>query len=278
MYTLQCRGKLLTTQLPLVMGILNITPDSFYTGHLHESLEALTERAGRMLAEGADILDIGGQSTRPGSERISAEEEAARVLPVIHAILNRYPDAILSADTYHSRVARAAVEAGAAMVNDISAGMMDPEMISTVADLQVPYVMMHMKGEPQHMQQHTHYNDLLAEMLDYFSERRERCLQAGIRQLIIDPGFGFAKTAAQNFRILGELRLFRQLDLPLLAGLSRKSTICKTLGIAPEDALNGTTCLNTIALLNGADLLRVHDVRAAREAVLLVDALRKAHP
>ena len=276
MFTLQCRGKLLTTQRPLVMGILNITPDSFFEGHLAKDLTAITDVAGALLAEGADILDIGGQSTRPGSTRIPAEEEAGRVLPVIKSILEKFPGAVLSVDTYHSTVARAAVEAGAALVNDISAGLMDPAMIPTVATLQVPYIIMHMKGVPETMQQQAQYEDVTTEVLDFFIERKATCLKAGIRQLIIDPGFGFGKTSEHNFQLLSRLEVFRILDLPLLAGLSRKSTICRTLGITPAEALNGTTCLHTIALLNGADILRVHDVKEAREAVLLVEAYRRA--
>ncbi len=275
MFTLQCRGKLLTTQRPLVMGILNITPDSFYEGHLAKDLTTLTDMAGEQLAAGADILDIGGQSTRPGSIRISAEEEAGRVLPVIRSILEKFPETVISVDTYHSSVAVAAVQAGAAMVNDISAGRMDPEMIPAVASLQVPYIIMHMKGVPETMQQEAHYEDVTTEVLDFFIERTALCRQAGIRQLIIDPGFGFGKTIEHNFRLLSQLSVFSILQLPVLAGISRKSTIYRTLNITAAEALNGTTCLHTIALLNGASLLRVHDVRAAKEAVQLVEAYQQ---
>lgn len=275
MFTLQCRGKLLTTQRPLVMGILNITPDSFYEGHLAKDLTTLTDMAGEQLAAGADILDIGGQSTRPGSIRISAEEEAGRVLPVIRSILEKFPETVISVDTYHSSVAVAAVQAGAAMVNDISAGRMDPEMIPAVASLQVPYIIMHMKGVPETMQQEAQYEDVTTEVLDFFIERTALCRQAGIRQLIIDPGFGFGKTIEHNFRLLSQLSVFSILQLPVLAGISRKSTIYRTLNITAAEALNGTTCLHTIALLNGASLLRVHDVRAAKEAVQLVEAYQQ---
>lgn len=275
MFTLQCRGKLLTTQRPLVMGILNITPDSFYEGHLAKDLTTLTDMAGEQLAAGADILDIGGQSTRPGSIRISAEEEAGRVLPVIRSILEKFPETVISVDTYHSSVAVAAVQAGAAMVNDISAGRMDPEMIPAVASLQVPYIIMHMKGVPETMQQEAQYEDVTTEVLDFFIERTALSRQAGIRQLIIDPGFGFGKTIEHNFRLLSQLSVFSILQLPVLAGISRKSTIYRTLNITAAEALNGTTCLHTIALLNGASLLRVHDVRAAKEAVQLVEAYQQ---
>jgi len=275
MFTLQCRGKLLTTQRPLVMGILNITPDSFYEGHLAKDLTTLTDMAGEQLAAGADILDIGGQSTRSGSIRISAEEEAGRVLPVIRSILEKFPETVISVDTYHSSVAVAAVQAGAAMVNDISAGRMDPEMIPAVASLQVPYIIMHMKGVPETMQQEAQYEDVTTEVLDFFIERTALCRQAGIRQLIIDPGFGFGKTIEHNFRLLSQLSVFSILQLPVLAGISRKSTIYRTLNITAAEALNGTTCLHTIALLNGASLLRVHDVRAAKEAVQLVEAYQQ---
>lgn len=275
MFTLQCRGKLLTTQRPLVMGILNITPDSFYEGHLAKDLTTLTDMAGEQLAAGADILDIGGQSTRQGSIRISAEEEAGRVLPVIRSILEKFPETVISVDTYHSSVAVAAVQAGAAMVNDISAGRMDPEMIPAVASLQVPYIIMHMKGVPETMQQEAQYEDVTTEVLDFFIERTALCRQAGIRQLIIDPGFGFGKTIEHNFRLLSQLSVFSILQLPVLAGISRKSTIYRTLNITAAEALNGTTCLHTIALLNGASLLRVHDVRAAKEAVQLVEAYQQ---
>lgn len=270
--TLNCAGRLLLVDKPLVMGIINVTPDSFYGGNSRSSLDGYVKQAGLMLEQGATILDIGGQSTRPGSQRIGADEEIERVLPVVEAIHASYPEAFLSIDSYHHRVAAAAVKAGASMVNDISAGELDPLMIQTVASLNVPYVMMHMKGEPGNMQDLAVYLDLLREVMDYFTARIVACRQAGIKDIIIDPGFGFAKTISQNFRLLKQLDLFRIFDLPILAGLSRKSTIYKTLGTDSAHALNGTTVLNTIALLNGASILRVHDVPEAVEAIQLVSA------
>lgn len=254
------------------MGIINATPDSFYKGDLTENQETILALATKMLDEGADILDIGGQSTRPGSERISAETETERLIPVIEMIAARFPDAIISADTYQSKVALAAVRAGASIINDISGGEQDKEMISTVAGLRVPYICMHMKGQPENMQAQAHYDDLIKEMLDYFIAKTYACSEAGIKDIIIDPGFGFAKNTAHNFTVLKNLSVFKMLDKPILAGLSRKSTVYKTLGITPDEALNGTTVLHTLALQNGADILRVHDVKEAKQAVLLMDA------
>jgi len=252
------------------MGILNVTPDSFYSGSMAGSIDEYLARATKMLADGAAIIDVGGQSTRPGSERVDADEEIRRVVPVIKAINNAHPQAVISIDTYYAAVASAAVDAGASMVNDISGGELDPQMISTVASLGVPYIIMHMKGDPSNMQDLAVYNDLTREVIDYFISKVDACRKAGIRDIIIDPGFGFAKLPDHNFLLLRQLDMFRILDLPILAGLSRKSTIYKTLGTTAEHALNGTTVLNTIALLNGASILRVHDVREAAEAITLV--------
>lgn len=270
--TWNCRGRLVVVEKPLVMGILNVTPDSFYPGSRVDTGDAV-QRAGRMLADGADILDIGGQSTRPGSEALDAAEEMSRVLPVVRAIHGAYPEALLSIDTYHHQVAAAAVEAGASMVNDISSGTLDPEMIPAVAGLNVPYVMMHMKGTPQTMQKEAVYQDLIREVMDYFMAKMAECHRAGIRDLVIDPGFGFAKTLPQNLQLLSNLSAFRILGLPILAGLSRKSMVYTLLGTSAEHALNGTTVLNTVALMQGAHILRVHDVKEAREAVRLTQAL-----
>ncbi len=275
MYTLNCKGKLLVIDRPLIMGIINATPDSFYKGHSPLGLEGIMSLAGAMLSDGAAILDIGGQSTRPGSERIGAGEETERVLPVIEAIQSKYPEAIISIDTYHARVAEKAVKAGASMVNDISGGSMDNDMLATVAALKVPYICMHMKGTPDSMQKEAVYEDVVKEVLDYFIFKVAECRDAGINDIIIDPGFGFGKTIAHNFQLLKNLSLFKMLDKPLLAGISRKSTIYKTLGIAAENALNGTTVLNTIALMNGASLLRVHDVKEAKEAADLLSVYNK---
>lgn len=274
MYTLNCRGKLLVMDKPLVMGIINITPDSFYKESRRMLPEDTLAQAQRMIAEGADIIDIGGQSTRPGSERITAEEEAERVIPVVETIMQRCPGAVISVDTYHAAVAEKAVAAGASIINDISSGDMDPDMISAVAALQAPYICMHMQGTPGTMQQHPQYNDVVKEVLDYLIRKVKACTDAGIKDIIVDPGFGFGKNATHNFRLLHDLSLLKITGKPILAGLSRKSTISKTLDIPPEDTLNGTTVLNTIALMNGAKMLRVHDVKAAREAVKLYVLVR----
>lgn len=276
MFTLNCKGKLLTIDKPLVMGIINATPDSFYEGHLHNGTEAITLLAESMLANGADILDIGGQSTRPGSTRIDADEELRRVIPVITAIKDKHADAIISIDTYHSAVAREAVLAGASVVNDISAGSIDKRMLETVAELKVPYVCMHMQGTPENMQQNAHYENVVTTVLDFFIKKNEECKRAGILDVIIDPGFGFGKTIQHNFQLLKNLSVFKMLNRPVLVGLSRKSTVYKTLGIKAGEALNGTTVLNTMAIMNGADIVRVHDVKQAKEAVLLFDACHKA--
>ena len=276
MYTLNCKGKLLMLDKPLVMGIINATPDSFYKGHLNKGVQAITTLATKMLEDGADILDIGAQSTRPGSNRIDADEEIKRAIPVIEAIQKNHPDAIISIDTYHSKVAQEAVHTGACIVNDISAGDVDPEMLKIVAALKVPFVAMHKKGSPENMQQNPQYDNVVLEVLDFFIAKIDACKQAGIMDVIIDPGFGFGKTNQHNFQLLKNLAVFKMLDKPILAGLSRKGTIYKTLGVTAEEALNGTTCLNTIALLNGAAILRVHDVKEAKQAIQLLDAYKAA--
>ena len=261
---------------PQVMGILNATPDSFYEGHLEKPADQLLQLVQQMVADGAAIIDVGGQSTRPGSKRIGTEEEIQRVLPVIELIQKHFPQTIISIDTYNSEVAAAAVAAGASMVNDISAGDMDEGMIATVARLQVPYVCMHMQGMPETMQEQPQYTDVVKEVLDYFIAKTEQCKSAGITDMIIDPGFGFGKTIAHNFTLLKNLNAFTLLGKPVLAGLSRKSTVYKTLQTTADNALNGTTALNTMALLNGASLLRVHDVKEAKEAITLFTAYKKA--
>jgi len=276
MYTLNCKGKLLVLDKPLVMGILNVTPDSFYDRHLLTGVDAIITHAGKMISEGADILDIGGQSTKPGSQRITIEEELARVLPVVILLQQKYPDLVLSIDTYYAEVATAAVNAGADIVNDISGGDMDAAMLQTVAALQVPYICMHIRGTPETMQQKTNYDDVVKEVLDYFIEKIAACTAAGIKDVIIDPGFGFAKTIQHNFILLKNLQAFQMLNKPILAGLSRKGTIYKTLGITVEEALNGTTVLNTLAFLNGAAIVRVHDVKEAKEIITLLDSYTKA--
>lgn len=241
---------------------------------MQQGLDGIVSLAEKMIGEGAAILDIGGQSTRPGSERITPLLETERIMPVIEAIKSMHPDVIISVDTYHARVAEKAVNVGASIVNDISGGTMDPEMIATVAGLKVPYICMHIKGIPESMQKEPVYEDVVKELLDYFIMKTAECKLAGINDLIIDPGFGFGKTIAHNFKLLKQLAVFKMLDKPILAGLSRKSTVYKTLGISADNALNGTTVLNTIALMNGASILRVHDVAAAKEAVALTEAYK----
>lgn len=271
MFTLNCKGKLLVVDKPVVMGILNTTPDSFY----HRSRVtggSVLEQAALMLQEGAAILDIGGQSTRPGSERVSTEEELERVIPAIREVVQHFPGAILSVDTYNAQVAAAAVAAGAGIVNDISAGSMDAAMIPAVAKLQVPYVCMHMQGTPDNMQQHPEYDHVVREVLDFFIRQSAVCRDAGIHDLILDPGFGFGKTRSHNFELLKNLSVFGILGKPVLLGVSRKSTIQRTLNVTADDALNGTTVLHTIGLMNGAKILRVHDVKEAVEAVKLYEA------
>jgi len=274
MTTLNCKGKLLSLGEPVVMGIINVTPDSFYSGSRSASVADALAQADVMVEEGAAILDIGGQSTRPGSEAIGADAEVHRVIPVIEAVHAKYPDIIISADTYYACVAEAAARAGAAIINDISGGTMDEEMLATVGRLQLPYVCMHIKGTPETMQQHAVYNDVTKEVLEYFIDRSEKCRQAGIKDIVIDPGFGFAKTHAHNFTLLHNLDVFKMLNAPVLAGISRKSTIYKTLGVTAAEALNGTTVLNTIGLLKGANILRVHDVKEAVEVVKLIRAYK----
>jgi dihydropteroate synthase len=273
MYTLNLKGKILAVSKPMVMGILNATPDSFYADSRVSGPDALLEMAGAMVSEGADILDLGGQSTRPGSERLSAEMEAERVVPMMALLRKHFPATILSIDTYHASVASAAVEAGADMINDISGGRLDPAILAVAADAKSPYVCMHMQGTPADMQEHPQYGNVVAELVDYFSARIQACRDAGIHDVIIDPGFGFGKTIAHNFELLHGLEAFKIFDLPVLVGLSRKSTVYRTLGVSAEESLNGTTVLHTIALQKGASILRVHDVRAAREAIQLIGAV-----
>lgn len=275
-HTLNCKGKLLILDEPVVMGIINVTPDSFYADTRITLTEEYVDKAAKMLQEGAHILDIGGQSTRPGSTRLDAQEEIDRVLPVITSILQAFPDALLSIDTYHHRVAETAVEAGVAMVNDISSGYLDSKMIQTVAKLSVPYIAMHMKGSPENMQEMAVYNNILLETIDYFTRVIASCRKEGIKDVILDPGFGFAKTPVQSLFLLNQLEHFQVFDCPILVGMSRKSMIYKTLGISASDALNGTTVLNTLALYKGAKILRVHDVREAVEAIRLLSAVNKA--
>ncbi len=267
--TLLVKGKLIDLSEPKVMGILNITPDSFYDGGKFTEETKILKQVEKMLEEGATFIDIGGCSTRPGAKDISEEEEKKRVLPAIEAILINFPQIIISVDTFRSSIAKIAVEAGAAMVNDISGGSLDKKMPEVVASLQVPYILMHMQGTPQTMASLANYENLLKEMIDYFHQKINVFQALGVKDIIIDPGFGFAKTIDHNFELLRKLEYLRILEKPMLVGLSRKSTIWKSLAIKPEEALNGTTSLNTVALLKGASILRVHDVKEAVEVVKL---------
>lgn len=265
-------GRLLELHPPVLMGILNLTPDSFYSESRQASVEDALRAAERMLSEGASIIDVGGASSRPGSLGVPLEEERIRTIPLIKALHGRFPETVISIDTWRASIAEEAVGVGACMVNDITAGLMDPDMLATVARLRVPYVMMHMQGTPRTMQQAPAYRDVLAEVVKFLSERLLAARQAGIADVVIDPGFGFGKDRDHNFTLLKGLPAIKQLGVPLLAGLSRKRMINEVLGTRPAEALNGTTVLNTLALLNGADILRVHDVRPAMEAIKLLAA------
>lgn len=274
MFTLSHHQRVLTVDKPLVMGILNLTPDSFYARSRVQELDELLKKALSMVQAGATILDLGGQSTRPGSERVSANEEIDRVLPAIELLQKELPATFLSIDTYYASVAKEAVLAGAFMVNDISAGTLDTDMLITVATLKVPYVLMHSRGTPSTMQSMTTYSHVTQDVIDSLMKKMQECKALGISDIVVDPGLGFAKTIPQNFQLLRELELFQALRAPLLIGLSRKSFIYKTLQTSPEQALNGSTFLHAFALQKGASILRVHDVREAVEAVRLYEELR----
>jgi dihydropteroate synthase len=274
--TINCKGQLLSLHEPVVMGILNLTPDSFYDGGKYTDMAAIADQAGVMLSEGAAIIDVGGMSSRPGAAIISAEEEKSRVLPAIECLAATYPGIIMSIDTVHAAVAEAAVAAGASIVNDIYAGRIDPAMYATVARLGVPYILMHMRGQPETMQLATDYDDVVLEVLDFMIAEVGKLAALGVRDIMLDPGFGFGKTVEQNYRLLRQLNVFATLPYPVLAGLSRKSMIYKPLGINPKEALNGTTALHIAALSGGARLLRVHDVREAKETIRLWQLLQTA--
>lgn len=268
--SLQNERIIMTYDKPQVMGIINMTDDSFYASSRTDTAALAVEKAAAMLDEGADILDIGGCSTRPGCKVADEDTEIARVIPAIRAIAARFPRATISVDTFRARVAEMAADAGAHIINDISGGDFDPEIFPAVARLGLPYILMHTKGMPDEMTKNTVYGDVTQEVISHLSKRLERLMDMGVKDVIVDPGFGFAKNAAQNFQLLRDLREFKKLGCPVLAGMSRKGMVWKTLGITPDEALNGTTVLNTLALVGGADILRVHDVRAAVEAVRLV--------
>ncbi|MGB5382352.1 MAG: dihydropteroate synthase [Lutimonas sp.] len=267
MSTINCKGKLIDLSQPKVMGILNLTPDSFYDGGKLTSDRTILEKVEKMLLEGATFIDIGGYSSRPGATHIAEIEELNRVLHGINLVMKHFPDTLISVDTFRSSVARQAIESGAALVNDISAGNLDEQMFRTVADLQVPYIMMHMPGSPQTMQKLTQYDDMIQEIILYFSRKIVELRELYLNDLIIDVGFGFGKTSEQNFLLLKNLSVFKIIGVPILAGISRKSMLYKTLGTDASEALNATTVANTLALVNGAGILRVHDVKEAVETI-----------
>ena len=270
--TINCKGKLLDLTIPRVMAILNITPDSFYDGSKYKDLESVRLQIEKFVSQGADIIDVGGYSSRPGADDIEESEEKRRLEPVLNLLAKNFPDVIVSLDTFRSEIAGWAIkDFGVAIINDISAGEIDMKMAETVCKFQVPYIMMHMKGTPANMQKDPKYNNVIEEIIRYFSKKNEKFLQLGLHDIIIDPGFGFGKTIDHNYQILNYLNEFKILELPIMVGLSRKSMIYKFLGFSANEALNGTSVLNTIALLKGANILRVHDVQEARECILLAN-------
>ena len=276
--TINVNGQLMELQSPQVMGILNITPDSFYAGSRKQTEADILSRTRQILEEGASIIDIGAYSSRPNADHISPDDEMQRLRTALHLINRDFPDAVISIDTFRADVARMCVEEyGAAIINDISAGRMDEQMFTTIAQLGVPYIIMHMQGTPQDMQTNPHYENLLKEVFFYFSEKVQKLRDLGVKDIILDPGFGFGKTLEHNYQLMNHLEEFSVFDLPLLVGISRKSMIYKLLGNTPEEALNGTSILNTIALLKGANFLRVHDVKAATEAIAIVQKMKSCN-
>ncbi|WP_222984790.1 dihydropteroate synthase [Flagellimonas meishanensis] len=272
--TLNCKGELIDLSTPKVMGILNLTPDSFYDGGKYKNEASILSQVEKMIKDGATFIDMGAYSSRPGAEHIPEATEMKRMLPIVELILDNFPTALISIDTFRSKLASACLERGAAMINDISAGNLDPKMFDTVAQFQVPYIMMHLKGTPQSMQKEAHYDNLIKDLLFYFSQKMHEATSKRINDVIIDPGFGFAKTTAQNYTLLNHLDMFQSLEVPILIGLSRKSMIYKILQSSPQEALNGTTALHTVALLKGANILRAHDVKEAAECIALVETLK----
>lgn len=271
--TINCKGKLIDLSSPKVMGILNVTPDSFFDGGTYKDEKSIIDQVKKMLNDGAAFIDIGGYSSRPGADFVSEDEELQRVVPIVALILKHFPEALISIDTFRSRVAEQSINAGAALINDISAGKLDTNMLATIGKLGVPYIMMHMRGNPKTMQQHTNYKDLIKEVISYFAERISAAHNERINDIIIDPGFGFAKTLDQNYELLNAMELLQVLEKPILAGVSRKSMIYKLLNTTAEHALNGSSALNMIALQKGASILRVHDVKEALECVTLFNKL-----
>jgi len=272
--TIKLKESLLDLSSPMIMGILNVTPDSFYDGGFYDNQKKVLNQVEKMINDGASIIDIGGYSSRPGADNISPEVELARVLPIVKLIKERFSKILISIDTFRSEVAKESVENGADIINDISGGSLDSKMFETVAKLNVPYIIMHMRGNPSNMMDKTDYENIIEEMENYFSKKIELAKSFGINDIIIDPGFGFAKTTKQNFDILKNLTSLKKLDKPLLVGVSRKSMIYKTLNLSPIDSLNGSTVLHTISLLKGANIIRVHDVKEANECIRLVNELK----
>lgn len=273
--SINCNGELISLSTPKVMGILNITPDSFYDGGRYKDTKSILIQVEAFLEQGATFIDVGAYSSRPGAAFVSEEEELKRITPVIDLILKSFPDCRISIDSFRSKVIQKCVEAGAVISNDISSGKLDPLMFETIAKLKVPYIMMHMKGNPQNMQKHTEYENLINDIYLYFSDRINRANEHGIEDLILDLGFGFSKTLEQNYKVLNQLKVFKNLNYPILSGISRKSMIYKTLESTSGEALNGTTALNMVALINGTNILRVHDVKEAMECVKLFNMYSK---
>jgi dihydropteroate synthase len=274
--TINCNGILLDLEIPRVMGILNVTPDSFYDGGRYQEKESILAQVEKMVTEGADIIDIGGMSSRPGADIIGIDEELKRVIPAVEAVSKRFPETVISIDTIHSKVAVESIGAGAHLVNDISAGKMDDKMYETVARLGIPYILMHMQGRPSDMQEQPVYEDVVQEVLDFFIQETGQLRALGVKDVILDPGFGFGKSVDHNYQLLKKMEAFQILDCPVLTGVSRKSMINKVLNISPREALNGTTALHMVALMNGSQLLRVHDVKEAKQTVRLWQALYNA--
>lgn len=271
-------GKLVDLTKPVVMGILNVTPDSFYSGSRIEAEHDILARCQTILNEGGRIIDVGAQSSNPKSNLLTAAEEASRLMPALKLIRREYPEAVLSVDTFYADVAKQAVEEyGVDVINDISGGQIDDGMFETMGHLRVPYILMHMRGTPQTMQSLTHYDNFIQELLTYFAEKKAQLYALGVNDIIIDPGFGFSKTLEQNYELMAHLSAFSLLDAPMLVGISRKSMLYKLFGTTPEESLNGTTVLNTYALMNGASILRVHDVREAVEAIEIVEKITSTH-
>ena len=271
--TINCKGKLIDLNKPKIMGILNITPDSFYDGGKYKDDASILKQVESMLTNGATFIDIGAYSSRPGAEEVTTQNELKRLLPVLNLVLKEFPNALLSIDTFKSKVAEEAIQMGAAVINDISSGLLDEDMLTIIAKYNVPYIMMHMRGNPKTMQQHTDYDNLVKDILFFFSQRMDKATSLGIKDIIIDPGFGFSKTLQQNYELLNKLDLLKITDRPILVGVSRKSMIYKLLGTEPEKALNGTTALNMLALEKGANILRVHDVKEAMECIKIYEQL-----